>query len=75
VWDSIAQEMVEPNANERERAMGFPTGITNVPSISKQQHRFLLGQAMDLNCLTWVVSLVVTEQKRLASSLTRSQVL
>jgi hypothetical protein len=61
VWDSITQEMVEPNADERERAMGFPTGTTNVHGMSEQQRRFLLGQAMDLNCLTWVVSLVVAE--------------
>jgi hypothetical protein len=69
VWDSITQEMVEPNADERKRAMGFPTSITNVNGISEQQRRFLLGQAMDLNCLTWVVSLVVVEQRRLASTL------
>jgi hypothetical protein len=69
VWDSITQEMVEPNADERERAMGFPTGTTNVNGISEQQRRFLLGQAMDLNCLTWIVSLVVAEQRRLASTL------
>jgi hypothetical protein len=69
VWDSITQEMVEPNADERERAMGFPTGTTNVHGISEQQRRFLLDQAMDLNCLTWVVSLVVAEQRRLASTL------
>jgi hypothetical protein len=62
--------MVEPNADERVRAMGFPTGITNVPGILEQQRRFLLGQVMDLNCLTWVVFLVVAKQKRLASSLT-----
>jgi hypothetical protein len=61
VWDSIIQEMVEPNADERERAMGFSTGTTNVHGMSEQQQRFLLGQAMDLNCLTWVVSLVVAE--------------
>jgi hypothetical protein len=70
VWDSIAQEMVEPNADERGRAMGFPTGITKVHGISEQQRQFLLGQAMDLNCLMWIVSLVVAEQKRLASNLT-----
>jgi hypothetical protein len=69
VWDSITQEMVEPNADERERAMGFPIGTTNVHGISEQQRRFLLGQAMDLNCLTWVISLVVAEQRRLASTL------
>jgi hypothetical protein len=61
VWDSITQEMVEPNADECERAMGFSIGTTNVHGISEQQWRFLLGQAMDLNCLTWVVSLVVVE--------------
>jgi hypothetical protein len=69
VWDSITQEMMEPDADERERAMGFPTGTTNVHGISEQQRRFLLGQAMDLNCLTWVISLVVAEQRRLASTL------
>jgi hypothetical protein len=37
VWDSIMQEMVEPNADERERAMGFPTGTTNVHGMSEQQ--------------------------------------
>jgi hypothetical protein len=69
VWDSTTQEMVEPNADERERAMGFPTDTTSVPGLSEHQPRFLLGQAMDVNCLTWIVSLVVAEQKRLASSL------
>ena len=38
VWDSIVQEMVEPKADERERAMGFPTSITNVSGILEQQH-------------------------------------
>jgi hypothetical protein len=51
VWDSMTQEMVEPNADERERAMGFPTGTTNVHGMSEQQRRFLLDQAMDLNYL------------------------
>jgi hypothetical protein len=69
IWDSITQEMVEPNADERERAMCFPTSTANVYGISEQQWWFLLGQAMDLNCLTWVVSLVVVEQRRLASTL------
>jgi hypothetical protein len=69
VWDSITQEMVESNVDERERAIGFPTGTTNVHGISEQQWRFLLDQAKDLNCLTLVNSLVVAEQRRLASTL------
>jgi hypothetical protein len=47
--------------DERERAMGFPTGTTNIPGLSEHQRRFLLDQAMDVNCLTWIVSLVVAE--------------
>jgi hypothetical protein len=69
VWNSTTHEMVEPNTDERERAMGFPTGTTNIPGLSEHQRRFLLGQAMDVNCMTWIVLLVVAEQKWLASSL------
>jgi hypothetical protein len=60
-WNSTKQEMVEPNADERERAMGFPTGTTNVLGLLEHQRRFLLGQAMDVNCMIWIVSLVVAE--------------
>jgi hypothetical protein len=35
VWDTCSQWLVEPNANERERAMGFPTRVTSVLFISK----------------------------------------
>jgi hypothetical protein len=61
--------MVEPNTDERKRAMGFPTGTTNVPGLSEHQRQFLLGQAMDVNYLIWIILLVVAEQKRLAFSL------
>jgi hypothetical protein len=61
VWDSTTQEMVEPNVGERERAMGFFTSTTNVPGLSEHQRRFLLGQAMDVNYMTWIVLLVVAE--------------
>jgi hypothetical protein len=61
--------MVKPNADVREKAMGFPTGTINVFGILEQQWRFLLGQAMNLNYLTWIVSLVVAKQEWLDSSL------
>ncbi len=32
VWDTCSQRLVEPNVDEKERAMGFPTGVTSVPS-------------------------------------------
>jgi hypothetical protein len=63
VWDSIMQEMVEPNVDERKRTMDFSTGTTNVHGLAEQQWRFLLGQTMNLNYLTWVVSLVVAEHR------------
>jgi hypothetical protein len=61
VWDTCLQQLVEPNADERERAMGFPTGVTFVPSISEASCRQVLGQVMDLNCLAWIVSLGMAE--------------
>jgi len=61
VWDTCLQRLVEPNVDERERAMGFPIGVTSVFSISKASRRQMLGQAMDLNCLTWIVSLGMVE--------------
>jgi hypothetical protein len=52
VWDTCSQRLVEPNIDEKECVMGFPIGTTSVPSISKASRRQVLGQAMDLNCLT-----------------------
>ncbi|KAH8952462.1 hypothetical protein BDL97_09G086500 [Sphagnum fallax] len=68
VWDTCLQQLVEPNADERERAMGFPTGMTFVPSIYEASRQQVLGQAMDLNCLTWIVSLGMAEQRRLKAT-------
>ncbi len=68
VWDICSQRLVEPNADERKRAMGFPIGVTLVPFISEASHRQVLGQAMDLNCLTWIVSLGMAEGCRLRAT-------
>ncbi len=53
---------MEPNVDESERAMGFPTGVTLVPSIFEASRRQVLGQALDMNYLTWIVSLGMAEQ-------------
>jgi hypothetical protein len=55
LWDTCSQRLVEPNANEKEHAMGFPTGVTSVPSISKASRRQVLGsdygpELFDLDC-------------------------
>jgi hypothetical protein len=48
--------------------MGFPTGMTVVPSISEASHQQVLGQAIDLNCLTWIVSLGMAKQRWLKAT-------
>ena len=44
--------------------MGFSTGTTQVQRtpISEMQRRALLGQAMDLNCVTWLLAIATAEQ-------------
>jgi hypothetical protein len=44
--------MEEPNANEREDAMGFRTSTKTMQGIFKGAHRWILGQVMDFNYLT-----------------------
>jgi hypothetical protein len=61
LWDTCPQRLVEFNTNGREHVMGFPIGVTLVPSISEASRRQVLGQAMDLNYLTWIISLGMVE--------------
>jgi hypothetical protein len=46
--------MEEPNVDEREWAMGFHTNNIVMLNLSKRICRQILGQVMDLNCLTWI---------------------
>lgn len=43
--------------------MGFMTGNTAVHDLTEGQRRFLLGQAMDLNTLVWVVGICLVVQQ------------
>jgi hypothetical protein len=54
--------MEEPNVDEREHAMGFRIGTTTMEGIFERTHRWILGQIMDLNYLTWIFSLVLVKQ-------------
>ncbi len=47
----------EPSPKERERAMGFQTGITTHTKVTRLERNVILGRGMDLNSLT---SLLVT---------------
>jgi hypothetical protein len=39
VWDTCSQQLVEPNANEKKRVMGFLTIMTLIPSIFGASHQ------------------------------------
>ncbi len=45
----------EPSPEERERAMGFQTGIISHTKVTKLERNALLGKGMDLNSLTWLL--------------------
>ena len=62
VFDTSTQSLCEPCADERERAMGFLTGTTAGPGITESQRRHILGQAMDLNSMTWFLGICLAAQ-------------
>ena len=48
-------ELQEPNAEERELAMGFRKGYTAAPGLAEAHRRKLLGRAMDFNSLLGLI--------------------
>jgi hypothetical protein len=46
----------EPTTDVGELAMGFPRGFTAARGISEHTRRELLGQAMDLNSIMWILA-------------------
>ena len=63
VFDTSTQRLDEPCADERERAMGFPTGTTCAPTLTESQRRQILGQAMDLNSMVWFLGICLAAQR------------
>ncbi len=58
---------MEPNNDERAcDGVSYKSDI--IPSISEASRRLVLGQAMDLNCLTWIVSFSMVEQCQLIAT-------
>ena len=67
VVNTNTNQLEEPNANERERAMGFRTLTTGAPNITEAQRRRLLGQAIDLRCLTFILSIGLAHQQAIST--------
>ena len=67
VLNTITGQLEEPNADERERAMGFPTGATAAPHINERQRRRLLGQAIDLRCLIFILAIGLAHSQAIST--------
>jgi hypothetical protein len=61
IWDANSSKMEEPNIDEQKHVMGFHTGTTTMPKVSKGVHKWILGQVMDLTRLAWILSLCYVE--------------
>jgi hypothetical protein len=62
IWDSHSYNMEKPNTNEKEWVMGFYSGTIVMQTISKGACRLILGQVVDVNCFTWIFSLISVKQ-------------
>jgi hypothetical protein len=49
--------------------MGFPTGTTAAHGLQEGQRRFLLGQAIDLNSIVWIIGICLAAQQRMDDQL------
>ena len=59
----------EPSPEEQERVMGFQSGTTAHPSLSRHVRNRLMGQVMDLHCLICVITTCLALQMLAPSSL------
>ena len=63
VFDTKTQGFMEPCADERDRAMGFPTGTTRGPGVTEFHRCQILGQAMDLTSMVWFLGICLAAQR------------
>jgi hypothetical protein len=72
IRETVTGLLVEPNADERERAMGFLAHATAAPGLDEAQRRRLLGLAMDMNSMTWMLALCQAYQAQLDQTIQRA---
>ena len=49
--------------------MGFLTGTTAAHGLQEGQRRFILGQAMNLNSIVWIIGIYLAAQQRMDNQL------
>jgi hypothetical protein len=55
VYHHVSATWDEPKPKEKEKAMGFQTGIIIHTKVTRLERNTLLGKGMDLNSLTWLL--------------------
>ena len=63
LWDAHQQQWVEPNPDERERILGYPSGCTAVQGITSLQRHALTGRAMDRHCMVHLFAVYTALQQ------------
>ncbi len=61
IWDSHSSNIEKQNVNEKKQATKFPLRPHLCKGISKGTFWWILGQVMDLNCLTWIFNLILVK--------------
>jgi len=64
-WDELSPQ-------ERERAMGFQSGITSHTKVTKLECNALLGKGMDMNSPSWLLITCVLFQMYITPALIQS---
>jgi hypothetical protein len=63
VWDEKKHTFEKPSANGKEQALGFHAHTTATFNINEIQWQYLLGQAMDLTSLMWIINICLAIQQ------------
>ena len=66
-------ELQEPNAEERELAMGFRKGYTAALGLAEAHRRKLLGRAMDFNSLVGLIGTALVAQPQASEQMKGTQ--
>ena len=59
IYDSNVGRWTEPNPDERERALGYPTGATAGCGLTREDRHILTGNCMDQSALTGLLRLTL----------------
>jgi hypothetical protein len=57
IYDHQLRRETQPNPDERERALGYPTGTTACPGLTSAQRHAITGRCMDANAMQGIFAI------------------